>query len=96
MRSNKPWRNTVAPGPVRTVSASSVGDFASMLDHVEEVAPLRRNITGAEVGNVVAFLCSDMASGVTGTHIPVDSGFTILGLTAGIKPPVVTGGGDNS
>jgi enoyl-[acyl-carrier protein] reductase I len=88
--------NSVAPGPVRTVSASSVGDFASMLSHVESVAPLRRNITGAEVGNVVAFLCSDLASGATGTHIPVDSGFTILGLTAGIKPPIVVEGSSDA
>jgi enoyl-[acyl-carrier protein] reductase I len=77
--------NTVAPGPVRTVSASSVGDFSKMLEHVEAVAPLRRNITPAEVGNVVSFLVSDLASGVTGTLIPVDSGFTVLGLTTGIK-----------
>jgi len=76
--------NTVAPGPVRTVSASSVGDFHKMLDHVKSVAPLRRNITGEEVGNVVSFLVSDLASGVTGTLIPVDSGFTVLGLTTGI------------
>ena len=79
--------NTVAPGPVRTVSASSVGDFAKMLDHVKEVAPLRRNVTGDEVGNVVAFLVSDLASGVTGTHIPIDCGFTALGLTIGIHDP---------
>ncbi len=77
--------NSVAPGPVRTVSASSVGDFAMMLDHVKSVAPLRRNVTGDEVGNVVAFLASDLASGVTGTHIPVDCGFTVLGLTTGIR-----------
>jgi enoyl-[acyl-carrier protein] reductase I len=77
--------NTVAPGPVRTVSAASVGDFHKMLDHVQAVAPLRRNITGDEVGNVVSFLVSDLASGVTGTLIPVDSGFTVLGLTTGIE-----------
>lgn len=79
--------NSVAPGPVRTVSASSVGDFAMMLDHVKAVAPLRRNVTGDEVGHVVAFLSSDLASGVTGTHIPVDCGFTALGLTIGIHDP---------
>ncbi len=76
--------NTVAPGPVRTVSASSVGDFTRMLDHVKTVAPLRRNVTPDEVGNVVAFLVSDLASGVTGTLIPVDCGFTVLGVTTGI------------
>ena len=79
--------NSVAPGPVRTVSASSVGDFSMMLDHVKSVAPLRRNVTGNEVGNMVAFLASDLASGVTGTHIPVDCGFTVLGLTTGIHDP---------
>jgi enoyl-[acyl-carrier protein] reductase I len=79
--------NAVAPGPVRTVSASSVGDFAMMLDHVKTVAPLRRNVTGEEVGNIVAFLASDLASGITGTHLPVDCGFTALGLTIGIHDP---------
>ncbi len=82
--------NTVAPGPVRTVSAASVGDFSNMLEHVQAVAPLRRNISGEEVGNVVSFLVSDMASGVTGTLIPVDCGFTVLGVTTGIKDPEKT------
>src|SRR5262249_53009688 len=53
--------NCVSPGPVRTVSASSIGDFGKMLEHVEKVAPLRRNITSEEVGDVCAFMVSDMA-----------------------------------
>ncbi len=76
--------NSVAPGPVRTVSASAVGDFAKMLDHVKRVAPLRRNVTGEEVGNVVAFLVSDLATGVTGTHLPIDCGYTVMGVTHGL------------
>ena len=52
-----------------------------MLDHVEENAPLRRSVSIDEVGNVAAFLCSDLASGVTGEITYVDSGYNILGMT---------------
>ena len=51
-----------------------------MMTHVETTAPMRRNITPKEVGNVAAFLCSDLASGVTGETTFVDSGYNILGM----------------
>jgi enoyl-[acyl-carrier protein] reductase I len=73
--------NCVSPGPVRTISAAAISDFGKMLDHVEKVAPLRRNITADEVGDVVAFMVSDMARGISGQQIHVDSGYSIMGVT---------------
>lgn len=73
--------NSVLPGPIRTVSAAAISDFGRMLDHVEKVAPLRRNVAPDEVGDVVAFLCSDLARGLTGQMIHVDSGYSIMGVT---------------
>ena len=52
-----------------------------MLEHVEKVAPLRRNITSEEVGDVCAFMVSDMARGISGQQIHVDSGYSIMGVT---------------
>lgn len=74
--------NAVAPGPIRTVSATAIGDFGRMLDHVEAVAPLRRNVTSEDVGHVAAFLCSDMAKALTGAHVPIDCGYSIMGAMA--------------
>lgn len=73
--------NSVLPGPIRTVSAAAISDFGRMLEHVEKVAPLRRNVTPEEVGDVVAFLVSDLARGVTGQMIHVDSGYSVMGVT---------------
>ncbi len=76
--------NAISAGPIKTLAASGVGPLRKMLHQVEETAPLRRNITPREVGNVAAFLCSDLASGVTGEITYVDSGYNILGMT-GLK-----------
>lgn len=73
--------NAISAGPIKTLAASGVGNLRKMLDHVEENAPLRRSITTEEVGNVGAFLCSDLASGVTGEVTHVDAGYSILGMT---------------
>ncbi len=72
--------NAVSAGPIRTLAAAGISDFRKMLDHVEENAPLRRNVTIDEVGDTAAFLCSDLASGITGQIVYVDSGFNILGM----------------
>ncbi|MCM3735103.1 enoyl-ACP reductase FabI [Bacillus cytotoxicus] len=71
--------NAVSAGPIRTLSAKGVGDFNSILKQIEERAPMRRNVTQEEVGNTALFLFSDLASGVTGENIHVDSGYHILG-----------------
>jgi enoyl-[acyl-carrier protein] reductase I len=72
--------NAVSAGPIRTLAASGIADFRSMLKEVEGRTPLRRNVTIDEVGNAAAFLCSDLASGITGEVIYVDTGYHILGL----------------
>ena len=73
--------NGISAGPIKTLAAAGIADLRKMLHHVEETAPLRRTITPREVGNVAAFLCSDLASGVTGEITFVDSGYNILGMT---------------
>jgi len=74
--------NAISAGPIRTLAASGIKDFRKMLDNNEKVTPLRRNITTEDVGNTAAFLCSDLAAGITGEIIHVDSGFHVLGLPA--------------
>lgn len=74
--------NAISAGPIKTLAASGVASLRKMLDHVEETSPLRRNVTTDEVGNVGAFLCSDLASGVTGEITHVDCGYSILGMTS--------------
>jgi enoyl-[acyl-carrier protein] reductase I len=71
--------NAISAGPVRTISSSGVGDFQSMLKLYESFTPLRRNISPEEVGKAALFLLSDLASGVTGENLHVDSGYHIMG-----------------
>jgi enoyl-[acyl-carrier protein] reductase I len=73
--------NAISAGPIKTLAATGIANFRKMLDHVEQNAPLRRSVTIDEVGNVGAFLCSDLASGVTGEITYVDAGYNILGMT---------------
>ncbi len=72
--------NVISGGPLRTLSAMAVGGFQDILGWVEKKAPLRRNITGREVGDTATWLLSDMGSGVTGQVIYVDGGYSIMGL----------------
>jgi enoyl-[acyl-carrier protein] reductase I len=88
--------NCVSPGPVRTISAASISDFGKMLEHVEKVAPLRRNITADEVGDVVAFMVSDMARAITGQQIHVDCGYSIMGVTTVADAPAAPNEGGKS
>ena len=73
--------NAISAGPIKTLAAAGIANFRKMLDHVDENAPLRRSVTIDEVGNVGAFLCSDLASGITGEITHVDAGYNILGMT---------------
>ncbi len=73
--------NGISAGPIKTLAASGVGNLRKMLDHVEEVTPLRRNVTTEDVGNAAAFLCSDLASGITGEITYVDAGYSTVGMT---------------
>ncbi len=69
--------NAISAGPIKTLAASGIKGFSKLLDYAEQNAPLRKNVTIDEVGNVAAFLMSDLASGVTGEITYVDAGFSI-------------------
>ena len=72
--------NAISAGPIRTLASSAVGGILDMIHHVEKVAPLKRTVTQLEVGNTAAFLCSDLASGITGQVLYVDAGYEIMGM----------------
>ncbi len=72
--------NGISAGPIRTLAASGISGLRSMLDYHAANAPLRRNVTIDDVGNVAAFLCSDLAAGVTGEITYVDGGYNIVGM----------------
>jgi enoyl-[acyl-carrier protein] reductase I len=73
--------NAISAGPIKTLAAAGIAGFRKILGHVEQNAPLRRTVTIEDVGNVAAFLCSDLAAGVTGEITYVDAGYNILGMT---------------
>jgi enoyl-[acyl-carrier protein] reductase I len=72
--------NAVSAGPIKTLAARSIGDFSQILSAVTSRAPLHRNVEQAEVGNTALFLCSPLASGITGEITFVDCGFNITGI----------------
>jgi len=72
--------NAISAGPVRTLAASGIAGFKGFLPIVEERAPLKRNITLEDVAGTAVYLGSNLASGVTGEVIHVDSGFSIMGI----------------
>ncbi len=72
--------NAISAGPIKTLAAAGIGSFGKLLSFSEKQSPLRRNVTTEEVGNVAAFLCSDLASGITGEITYVDAGFNIAGV----------------
>jgi enoyl-[acyl-carrier protein] reductase I len=72
--------NGISAGPIRTLAASGVKSFRKMLDYNERQTPLRKNTNIQEVGNAAAFLCSDLASGITGEILNVDCGFNITAM----------------
>ncbi|QSI75494.1 enoyl-ACP reductase FabI [Niveibacterium microcysteis] len=74
--------NAISAGPIKTLAASGIGNFGKLLAFNERNAPLRRNVTIEEVGNAAAFLCSDLASGITGEIMYVDGGFNTTALAA--------------
>jgi enoyl-[acyl-carrier protein] reductase I len=75
--------NAISAGPIKTLAAAGIGGFSRLLRFVERTAPLRRNVTIEEVGNVAAFLLSDLASAVTGEITYVDCGFSIVAAGMG-------------
>ncbi len=74
--------NAISAGPIRTLAASGINNFKAMLSKAADTSPLKRNVSIEEVGNVAAFMCSDLASGITGEITYVDCGYNIAGLAA--------------
>lgn len=72
--------NAISSGPIKTLSAKGIKDFGSILDIVEQRAPLHKNVTTKEVGDTVSFLFSNMSSAITGEVLHVDNGFSIIGV----------------
>ncbi|URJ24922.1 enoyl-ACP reductase FabI [Candidatus Blochmannia ocreatus (nom. nud.)] len=70
--------NAISCGPVRTLASFGIKDFNKMLSYCKNISPIRRNISIEEIGNVAAFLCSDLSSGITGEIIYVDGGVNIV------------------
>ena len=73
--------NAISAGPIKTLAAAGVSGFRRMLGQVAAAAPLKRNVTTEEVGNAAAFLCSDLASGITGEVLYVDAGYSHVGMS---------------
>ena len=72
--------NAISAGPIKTLAAAGISDFKKMLDAYEKSTPLKRGVTIDEVGNAAAFLCSDLASGITGEILYVDAGYSHVGI----------------
>ena len=72
--------NAISAGPIQTLAARGVSGLSTMLKHEAERAPLKRNVEPREVGNTALFLCSSLASGITGETIYVDCGYNIMGI----------------
>ncbi|MGK2960041.1 MAG: enoyl-ACP reductase FabI [Candidatus Malihini olakiniferum] len=72
--------NAISAGPIRTLAASGIKNFKKMLSHCEAVTPIRRVVTIEDVGNTAAFLCSNLAAGISGEVLHVDGGFNIAAM----------------
>ena len=70
--------NAISAGPIKTLAAAGISNFRRMLEHARQRSPLKRTVSIEEVGQVGAFLCSDLASGITGETIYVDAGYHIM------------------
>jgi enoyl-[acyl-carrier protein] reductase I len=77
--------NAISAGPIKTLAAKGISGFNKILEHVEQSAPLHRNVTIEEVGDTAAFLCSNLASGITGEVVYVDAGYHTAGLMGNTK-----------
>jgi enoyl-[acyl-carrier protein] reductase I len=75
--------NGISAGPIKTLAAAGIGGFRRILGHVADMTPLRRTVTIDDVGNAAAFLCSDLAAGVTGEILYVDAGYSQVGMVLG-------------
>jgi enoyl-[acyl-carrier protein] reductase I len=72
--------NGLSAGPVKTLASAGIGGFSKILEHMRNHAPLRRNVDQSEVADAAIFLLSNMARGITGEILHVDSGYNIMGM----------------
>ncbi len=72
--------NAISAGAIKTLAAAGISGFRKMLTHMEQVSPIRRNVTPDDVGNAAAFLCSDLAAGIAGEILYVDGGYNTIGM----------------
>ncbi len=72
--------NGISAGAIKTLAAAGIAGFRKMLNHMEQVSPIRRNVTPEDVGNAAAFLCSDLAAGIAGEILYVDGGYNTIGM----------------
>lgn len=77
--------NAISSGPIRTLASSGIKNFKKMLYYCQNQAPIRRNVSIEDIGNVAAFLCSNLSSGITGEVIYVDGGFNIVSNTSSLE-----------
>lgn len=82
--------NAISAGPIKTLAASGIGDFRYIMKWNEYNSPLRRNVTIEDVGGAGLYLCSDLASGVTGEIHHVDAGYNVIGMKAEDAPDIAT------
>jgi enoyl-[acyl-carrier protein] reductase I len=82
--------NAISAGPIKTLAASGIGDFRYILKWNEYNSPMRRNVTIEDVGGAGLYLCSDLASGVTGEIHHVDAGYNVVGMKAEDAPDIAT------
>jgi enoyl-[acyl-carrier protein] reductase I len=73
--------NAISAGPIKTLSAAGIPGLRKMLAHVAATAPIKRNVTIDDVGHAAAFLCSDLAAGISGEILYVDGGYHTVGMT---------------
>ena len=73
--------NGISAGPIKTLAASGVGNFRKLMQHSAAGSPMKRNVTIENVGNASAFMCSDLAAGITGEILHVDCGYSTVGMT---------------
>lgn len=77
--------NAISAGPIKTLAAAAIKDFRKIHNVYAQTTPLKRNITAEEVGNAAAFLCSDLASGITAEVVHVDAGYHAVSLSADVE-----------
>jgi enoyl-[acyl-carrier protein] reductase I len=73
--------NGISAGPIKTLAAAGVGNFRKLMQHGAAGSPMKRNVTLEDVGNASAFMCSDLAAGITGEILHVDCGYSTVGMS---------------